>query len=130
MPARPGYPVSPGGAPAVFRNTGVGIQGIHTGGFTAGGAWRRKSRASHGAARVPPLLAWRAACTQWRPLCARMLGRVNVACLPAIASAFACSCAWLVCSVFCAKCALMSNAGSIVHHMVWGMRACWMKLNQ
>ena len=38
VPARPGYPFSPGGALVVFKNTGVSIQRIHTGGFTASAA--------------------------------------------------------------------------------------------
>jgi purine-cytosine permease-like protein len=75
------------------------------------------------------LLAWRAACTQWRRLRACLLGRVG-ACVPAIASAFACSCAWLLCNVICAGCALMGKAGSIVCHMVRGVRVRWVKLNQ
>ena len=75
------------------------------------------------------LLAWRAACTQWRLLCARLLGCVCV-CVPAVASAFACSCAWLLCHVVCANCAAESNAGSVVCHMVCGVRARWVKLSQ
>ena len=117
-----------GGAPAVFRNT------IHThthtrAGFTEQGAWHAKSRICIYRCEMAALLAWRAACTQWRRLRSRMLGRIR-ACLPGIASAIACSCAWLVCSVVCAKSAVVSKAGSIVHHMVCGMRACWMMLNQ
>ena len=58
-----------------------------------------------------------------------MLG-LHRACLPAIASAIAIACALLVCDMFCAKCALMGNAGNMVLHMVRGMRACWMMLNK
>ena len=117
VPASPGYPFIPGGAPAVFRNT------IHTHTHT-----RRRGICIY-RCEMAALLAWRAACTQWRRLRSRMLGRIR-ACLPGIASAIACSCAWLACNVICANIALMSKAGSIVHHMVCGMRACWMMLNQ
>ena len=128
VPASPGYPFTPGGAPAVFRNT------IHThthtrAGFTEQGAWHAKSLICIYRCEMAALLAWRAACAQWRRLRSRMLGRI-CACLPGIASAIASSCAWLACNVICANIALMSKAGSIVHHMVCGMRACWMMLNQ
>lgn len=95
----------------------------------------RRARATGGlvarriAACFAALLAWRAVCSQWCRLRACMLGR-DRACLPAIAIAFVCSCAWLACSVICANCAPRSNAGSNVCHMVCGMRACWVKLNQ
>ena len=39
VPARPGYPFIPGGAPAVFKNTIRARMCIHAGGFTAI-AWR------------------------------------------------------------------------------------------
>ena len=92
-------------------------------------ARRKKRVALRIGARVAVLLAWRAACTHWRRLCARLLGRV-CACVPAVASAFACSCAWLLCHVICANCAAESNAGSIVCHMVRGVRVRWVKLSQ
>jgi len=103
---------------------------VHSrGGFTASSRGTQKHGAWCIGACIAALLAWRVACTQCRGLCARVLDRV-CACLPAIAIALACSCAWLVCNVFCAKCALMSKAGSIVHHTECGMRACWVKLNE
>ena len=58
-----------------------------------------------------------------------MLGSIR-ACLPGIASAIASSCAWLVCSVVCAKSAAESKAGNIVCHMVCGVRVRWVKLDQ
>ena len=132
MPAGPGYPFIPGGAPAVFRNTGVCMcTYVHSHGRLHGARVRgaKKRVALRIGACVAVLLAWRAACTQCRELCACVLDRV-CACLAAIAIALACSCAWPVCNVICAKCAPMCKAGSIVHHMACGMRACWMKLNK
>ena len=99
------------------------------------GATSRRARVAHAKAggwRVGAwfavLLAWRVACALWRGLCACMLGR-DSACLPAIPSAFACSCAWLMCSVICAKHALMCKAGSRVAWLaVCLARVCWVKL--
>ena len=99
-------------------------------GFTEQSAWRAAARRIYiHRAALAALLAWCAACAQWCRLRSRMLGRI-CACLPGIASAIASSCAWLACNVICANIALMSKACSIVHHMVCGMRACWMMLNQ
>ena len=81
------------------------------------------------AERVPPLLAWSAACARWRGLCARVLGRA-CECLPAVASAIACSCALLVCNMICANGALMCKAGSMLFHMARGVRVRRVRLNQ
>ena len=130
VPASPGYPFIPGGAPAVFRNT------IHThthtrAGFTEQSAWHAMSRDMYISGRIGSF-ARVVRCVRAMVPAARahaVLGRI-CACLPGIASAIACSCAWLACSVVCANSAVVSKAGSIVHHMVCGMRACWMMLNQ
>ena len=129
VPASPGYPFIPGGAPAVFRNTicarmnsYVHCAKVRRGaGNAEAGGWRV-------GARFAALLAWRAALLVWRGLCACMLGRTR-ACLPGIASAIASSCAWLVCSVVCAKSAAESKAGCRVAWLVLCLvRVCWVKL--
>ena len=123
--------VPPGGA-AGRRGTRLKVHShthTHTGGLHRAKRVARGRRIYIYRAALAALLAWCAACAQWCRLRSRMLGRI-CACLPGIASAIACSCAWLACNVICANIALMSKAGSIVHHMVCGMRACWMMLNQ
>ena len=130
MPASPGYPFIRAGRRRCSETPYVRACALRE---SSAGAAQRERRRRRGICiyrcEMAALLAWRAACVQWRRLCACMLGRIR-ACLPGIASAIASSCAWLVCSVVCAKSAAESKAGNIVCHMVCGVRVRWVKLDQ
>ena len=125
MPASPGYPFIRAGRRRCSETPYVHACALRE---SSAGAAQRERRRRRGICiyrcEMAALLAWRAACVQWRRLCACMLGRIR-ACLPGIASAIASSCGLRVACVQCCLCKECGCEQSWQHCASHGVRhAC------